>query len=206
MSQNPRLDLNIAPGYWRRVPGRQLVATLNRIEAHKLNDTTEHYVKSSLSELGLALYRHTLYDSFIVGFTSSHQHDHDRWLLTAHESNEGTLWLRACRENARRMTAHHSAVQAIADLAYYAGNLKTIARRSMPDSQALRRLQLVEFHVAAAAVLPEHLSLQAIHRMLHHYDRWAARNPEFKDIPQTIALRMHGFGPMLDAGYQLAGA
>lgn len=48
------------------------------------------------------------------------------------------------------------------------------------------------------ADMPEEVQWTELHHLLRHYEAFQRRTPEFEGVPQELALRMHGFGKLID--------
>jgi hypothetical protein len=196
---HPRLNTNIDEGELRLLQRNELMKEL----PHLWNDLV---ALRALEHLNLGVYRHGR--EYLIGVKSSTVHPHDQWLFRAVASEN---WLEVPVEG----SPYHG--DAVEDLRHPLGVLRSVCeaarlhgrhKESTPgeilELAMLLRMPLRYYGniMEYLNYIPEGLAPQTLHELLHHYPRWQRRNPEFKDLPQNLALRMHGLGQLLDSGYK----
>jgi hypothetical protein len=228
MSYVETLDLTIEPGSLQRIRREDYdlfpfdLSTSSTVYSGDIK-----WVRTHLRRLGLGLYRHES-GVHLAGFTNGKaQHREDRWVFATEKPVKRFSVLGL--NNRWLQVGTPMGIQRDPKIQLKSGNMTELLDRLSLDctmirheeqatgerfplrshEEILRGLQLLHYTGPAlnryklSRTLPSGLDYNQAHLMLHEWHSWLARNPEFKDMPRELALRMHGFGPLLDGGYPL---
>jgi hypothetical protein len=188
----------------------------------------DSYGRAKISEQGIQLLKRQGLAMYVdemgfyrVGFTNArHQHGHDRWLFRTSEppahrlgSRRGSLtWVILHPAHSRADTMGVGFEGSLVDeLFYYESSARRVQVHGDTSVAAgLRQMRLLGVDnfdrlLDSGTILKSNLNLTVAHELLYHWEEWLKRHDDMADMPRELVLRMHGLGPVLDAGIELNG-